>query len=129
MNMLQEQGRHDHDGPFRLLLVEDDALVADILRDILETEYLVDCAASVSEARTLLRTSHVHLALVDSTLPDGNGSELDQLASDMGIRVIHMSGNPEPVAHQPTHRRPHLQKPFSAAVLLNTLRQVLDGAR
>ncbi len=126
-DMLQEQWRHDDGGPFRLLLVEDDTLVAGVLREILEDEYLVDCAATVSEALALLRTSRIHLALIDSTLPDGCGSDLDQLARDMGARVIHMSGHPEALSHLPAPRGPHLQKPFSATVLLSTLRQVLQG--
>ena len=126
--MLQAEWRHDDGGPFRLLLVEDDALVADVLRDILEAEYVVDCAATVCEALSLLRTSHIHLALIDSRLPDGCGSDLDQPAKDMGTRVIHMSGNPEPPSHRPDQNAPHLQKPFSAAVLLNTLRRVLHDA-
>ena len=126
--MLQPEWRHDDErGPFRLLLVEDDTLVADVLREILETEYLVDCAASVSEALTLLRGSHIHLALIDSTLPDGRGSDLDQPARDTGTRIIHMSGDPEPLLHPAMRGGPYLQKPFSATVLLNTLRQVLQG--
>ena len=125
--MLQEQWHHDGGGRLRLLLVEDDELVADVLREILETEYLVDCAASVSEALAVLRSSHVHLALIDSTLPDGRGSDLDEPAKNMGTRVIHMSGHPEAQSHRRGPSAPHLQKPFSATVLLSTLRQVLQG--
>jgi DNA-binding response OmpR family regulator len=113
---------------YQLLLVEDDPLVAGVLRDILEAEYKVDCATSIGEASARLRTARIHLALVDSILPDGRGSELDQLARDMGTRVIHMSGHPDELSHLNACDGPYLQKPFSMSVLLNTLRQALQGA-
>lgn len=82
--------------PAPVLVVEDDALIAQRLGKILQLlGYLPDAilhAASLAQARALLADSPVALALVDLGLPDGNGidliTELRNADPALGILVI-----------------------------------------
>jgi len=68
----------------RLLLVEDDSLVADaIVRGLSLAGFTVDHAGSAEMARTALATEHFDLAIVDIGLPAADGLSLLQgLRSD-----------------------------------------------
>jgi DNA-binding response OmpR family regulator len=112
-----------------LLIVEDQPLVTDVLKEILEAEYRVSCAKTAAEAFAFLRTSHVDLALVDSVLPDAPGGNVAEFAEKSGVAVIAMSGNPQEIAGFDNCEAPHLQKPFGAASLLSTVAAVLSSVR
>jgi two-component system, response regulator PdtaR len=82
----------------RILIIEDEALVAMELRFVLE-DLGYDVAGVAAEARTarnLVRETEVDLALVDIHLSDGpTGVELGrELGQDMGVTVLYMTANP-----------------------------------
>lgn len=58
-----------------ILLVEDDAPVREIIREVLEMKYVVLEASSYLEAMSYHRTPF-DLAVIDYVLPDGNGIDL-----------------------------------------------------
>jgi len=58
-----------------ILLVEDDALVKDVLRSAFEREYSVLEASGCSEAAELLRNP-IDIAIIDYMLPDGDGFDV-----------------------------------------------------
>lgn len=61
----------------RLLLVEDDDLLAESLSEVLEDEgYRVDVAAKFRDASALMASEEYGLAIMDLGLPDGSGLEL-----------------------------------------------------
>ncbi len=61
----------------KVLVVEDDISINDILSSALRTEgYIVRSAFSSKEAKNLLETFNPNLALLDVNLPDENGFEL-----------------------------------------------------
>jgi DNA-binding NtrC family response regulator len=61
----------------RILVVEDDEIVREAIRSFLEHEgYVVDEAASCSEAERALSAQRPDLALADYRLPDGDALEL-----------------------------------------------------
>ncbi len=63
--------------PWRLLLIEDDAAVAESLTDALEQEgYEVVWMASGREGIDHARTGHPHLIILDVRLPDGSGFDV-----------------------------------------------------
>jgi DNA-binding response OmpR family regulator len=112
-------------GHFHVLVVEDDPLVLDVLQETLEDRYRVSSARTVQEAQTVLRTSHIDLALIDHTLPDGRGDDVAVFAAKAGTPVIKMSGYPEESLGRVPSARPHLFKPFAMKLLLSTVEDAL----
>ena len=82
----------------RILIVEDEALVAMELRFVLEDlgNQVVGTAADARTARNLVRETEVDLALVDIHLSDGpTGIELGrELGQEIGVTVLFMTANP-----------------------------------
>ena len=82
----------------RILIIEDEALVAMELRFVLEDlgYDVVGSAADARTARNLVKETDVDLALVDIHLSDGpTGVELGRgLANEDGVTVLYMTANP-----------------------------------
>jgi CheY-like chemotaxis protein len=82
----------------RILVIEDEALVAMELRFVLEDlgHDVVGTAADARTARQMVEACEVDLALVDIHLSDGpTGIELGrQLAQELGVTVLFMTANP-----------------------------------
>jgi DNA-binding NarL/FixJ family response regulator len=82
----------------RILIIEDEALVAMELRFVLEDlgYDVVATAADASTARSIAKESEVDLALVDIHLSDGpTGIDLGrELGQDIGVTVLFMTANP-----------------------------------
>jgi len=82
----------------RILIIEDEALVAMELRYVLEDlgHEVVGMASDARSARHLVRETEVDLALVDIHLSDGpTGVELGrELGQDLGVSVLFMTANP-----------------------------------
>ncbi len=87
----------------RILIVEDEALVAMELRFVLEDlDYVV--VGNAPDARTALALASrggIELALVDIHLSDGpTGVDLGRaLGQEFGITVLYMTANPGMVSH------------------------------
>jgi two-component system, response regulator PdtaR len=82
----------------RILIIEDEAIVAMELRFVLEDlgYEVVDAVADARSARNVVRETPVDLALVDIHLSDGpTGVELGrELANDQNVTVLYMTANP-----------------------------------
>ncbi len=82
----------------RILIVEDEALVAMELRFVLEDlgHEVVDICATAKSALNTVRETEIDLALVDIHLSDGaTGIELGRrLGQEMGVGVLFMTANP-----------------------------------
>lgn len=82
----------------RILIIEDEALVAMELRFVLEDlgHQVIGVAATAKAAQDLVRENDVDLALVDIHLSDGpTGIELGrELGQEMGVSVLFMTANP-----------------------------------
>lgn len=82
----------------RILIIEDEALVAMELRFVLEDlgYEVVGTAADARTARNMVRETEVDLALVDIHLSDGaTGVDLGrELGQEMGVTVLFMTANP-----------------------------------
>jgi len=87
----------------RILIVEDEALVAMELRFVLEDlgYAVVGAAPDARSARALATFGGVELALVDIHLSDGpTGIELGrELGEAFGVTVLYMTANPGMVGH------------------------------
>ena len=82
----------------RILIIEDEALVAMELRFVLEDlgHKVVGVASTSKSAQNLARENEVDLALVDIHLSDGpTGISLGrELGQDVGVTVLFMTANP-----------------------------------
>ena len=82
----------------RILIIEDEAIVAMELRFVLEDlgYEVVGSAADARTARNMVKETEVDLALVDIHLSDGpTGVELGRgLANEDGVTVLNMTANP-----------------------------------
>jgi two-component system OmpR family response regulator len=74
----------------RVLLVEDDALLADgMIRSLKQADYTVDWTADGEEAESILRVLDFDLVILDLTLPNMDGLEI--------LRVLRQRKVPVPV--------------------------------
>jgi two-component system, cell cycle sensor histidine kinase and response regulator CckA len=125
-----------------ILVVDDEAAVRDLARTILENYgYRVLVAADGADGVTLYSQNKdkIDLVLTDLDMPRMNGAEMIRVLEriDPEIRVITVSGlmhgdtfegEPTGTSDAERTRWTVLQKPFSPAQLLQTLRNVLHAS-
>jgi two-component system, cell cycle sensor histidine kinase and response regulator CckA len=122
-------------GTETVLLVEDEAAVRSLLRDILESNgYVVLEASRAAEALEASRQhgGPIQLLLTDVVMPDISGRKLaDRLqTSRPEAKVLYMSGYTDTAIVQHGLLEPgvaFLQKPFTPEALSRKVREVLDG--
>jgi len=127
----------DDHGTEVLLLVEDEDSIREPATEILESRgYLVLPARGGAEALAAARAhaGPIDLMITDVVMPGMNGNQLAEELRSLrpGMRVLFISGYPEDaIAHHGVldAGKAFLQKPCPAAVLLRTVREVLDAGR
>ncbi len=120
-------------GSETLLLVEDEAALRMVVREILEDHgYRVIEAASPAEAIALAQRQRdvIHLLVTDVVMPGMNGRALAEAltAARPGLRVLYMSGYTDDVIVHRGVLAPGtalISKPFTALALLGRVRQAL----
>lgn len=113
-------------------LVEDDAELADSLRELLHGRgYAVHCLSTVADAESSLTGSSLTGAVIDVRLPDGDGAELARALCERwpGLPVVLITGyDPEEAAavveSTCSGRCRILTKPFKPESLVRTLREL-----
>lgn len=117
----------------RILIVEDEALVAMELRLVLEDlDYIVvGTAPDARTARALASRGGVELALVDIHLSDGaTGVALGQeLGQAFGATVLYMTANPGMVGHGVPGTMGVLTKPTDEAAVRDSVEYALSRRR
>jgi two-component system, cell cycle sensor histidine kinase and response regulator CckA len=116
-----------------VLLVEDEEAVRDLVRTILAGhgyEVIVAIDPQHAEAIASKFPGEIQLLLTDMVMPGISGRELASriMISRPGIRVLYMSGYTENVMTSGgmlEHGLAFLQKPFSPAVLIRKIREIL----
>lgn len=121
------------EAPLRILMVEDDEIIAGGISAFLALEsFEVDIAHTAARAHQLLSQRTYDLVIMDMSLPDGDGSELLAWLDRNGITtpVIRSSGGTAPPLRY-TSAMPvaDLAKPYSMADLLQTIRSLLQVDR
>jgi len=109
----------------RILVVEDDPLVSEVVIDALDGLYDTSRAENSAAAMECLRAGGIDAMLLDCTLPGGLDPHLVPFADDAGVPVILMSGHPDMMERVPGTPRPCIQKPFSLTALLTTIGSVI----
>ena len=120
-------------GSERLLLVEDDASVAEVARRLLKRAgYDVTVMRDAESALDTLAVQSFDLLLSDVVMPGMSGAALAQVVRQRypSLRVVLMSGYPDDdlVANEiAQHHVAFLAKPFSQSTLLSAVRDMLDN--
>nr|MBC8210038.1 response regulator transcription factor [Gammaproteobacteria bacterium] len=118
-----------------LMIVDDHPLVRCGLRQLIETETdLTVCAEadSIEEALRRLKTHQPALAIIDLTLPDGNGLELIKRMSIRypEIRILVSSMNDEDLFAERALQagaNGYINKQEASEKVIQAVRQVLNG--
>jgi DNA-binding NtrC family response regulator len=116
----------------RILVVDDDENIRKTMKAILEDEgYIVDLAATGSEAIQKTKEKAYNIALLDIRLPDMEGIELLKLIKDTvpHTRKIMVTGYPSmqnAVAALNKNADAYLIKPVNVEKLLNTVKEQLQ---
>jgi CheY-like chemotaxis protein len=121
--------------PKTVLLLEDEAYVRNVTREVLECEgYNVLEAQSPAEAIELFRNAgcKVDLLLSDVVLPGMNGLQFASCLNDIApnVKALFMSGYGELTQlREETSgwRTPYIQKPFTIETLVARVREVLNN--
>ena len=111
----------------RLLLVEDDPVVRETIRLMLEDDYEIDLAGSAGTALLRLRAPEpppIDVLLLDCLLPDARMEDVLAEADRRSVPVVLISGDPRQAEKVDPARR-FLPKPFAQTALL----EMLDTAR
>jgi CheY-like chemotaxis protein len=112
----------------RVLVVEDEALVAMELADVLERQgcRVIGPAASVAQALALLAERRLDAALLDLNLNGEPGLPVAVALSERGVPFVVVSGYSEDQASAPALRpAPRLTKPVRHRELVQVLTHVL----
>lgn len=119
----------------RVLVVDDEVEIVELLRDILTAEgYLVDAAPNAEAALQLIREHIYDTALLDFNLPDMDGvmlhRQIRQMDQDLAARAIFMSGllqSDANLGYYLSQSGGFLAKPFDVRDVLAQVRAVLGG--
>jgi PAS domain S-box-containing protein len=122
-------------GTETILLVEDEPDLRELTRTVLASKgYTIVEARNAEEAERLAESNgaKIHLLLTDVIMPGISGRELAKriLARHSAVRVLYMSGYTyNVIAQGGTLERgvSFLQKPFTPSMLVEKVREVLDG--
>jgi DNA-binding response OmpR family regulator len=117
----------------RILVVDDEADIVELLRDVLEADgYVVDAALDAGSALQLIRENIYDLALIDFNLPDMDGvmlhHQIRQMDAELAASTIFMSGllqSEDNLGYYMSHSGGFLAKPFDIAEVLRRVLAVL----
>jgi two-component system, cell cycle sensor histidine kinase and response regulator CckA len=124
-------------GKETILLVEDEVIVRDLVRSVLQaTGYTVLEAANGEQALRLTNEHHgpIHLLLADVVLPGMSGIEVAERLDSVrrGLHVLYMSGYAQDTVERyglPVGECIFLQKPFTPTTLLRQVRAALEASK
>ena len=130
----QEHAKIKHGGNETILIVEDEMVLLEIAKTILERQgYRVLAVSSPKEAVKIVRENEEKISLLisDVIMPEMNGRDLLQTVNDVcpGLKCLFMSGyTANIIAGQGMLENGvnFIQKPFSTGELAQKVRETLD---
>lgn len=114
----------------RILVVEDDQLIAKTIHNLLKKNYVVDVVTSIANATYMMDINEYDLSIVDIGLPDGSGIELcknwrhEKLQLPILILTA-QSATTAKIVSLESGADDHVCKPFHADELLSRIRALL----
>jgi two-component system, cell cycle sensor histidine kinase and response regulator CckA len=116
-------------GADSILLVEDEVFVREVAWEVLSAAgYRVLSAKNAEEALEIHASQSVRLLLTDVILPGVNGFVLAKRLKqeNPGLKVLLVTGYAEQMSVIEAAEEKYLAKPFSAEMLVRTVRQMLE---
>jgi len=119
----------------RLLVVDDEAVVAEFMARVLSKQgFAVDVASNGEAAKSLLEINDYELIIVDIRMPKMNGRQLYEYIKTahplLANRVIFTSGelvDAGTVSFLTSENRPFLNKPFGSGALKDAVEKTLQS--
>lgn len=117
----------------RILVVDDEASIRDLLRDVLEgAGFEVDTAPDAAAALAQVRDTIYEGAILDFNLPDMDGvmlhREIRQLDTDLAERTLFISGlvqSDDNLGYYVASAGGFLSKPFDIHEILSSVRRLV----
>lgn len=121
--------------PTRILLVDDEASVLDLVRTTLEScGYVIDTALTSQEAMQKVRANEYGMVILDLLLPDMNGfllsQEIRRVRPALGSRTLFISGilfGQSTVEQLSSMGAGFLSKPFQLRALIEAVDRISGG--
>ena len=114
----------------RILLVEDDTMIASGILYALETEgYETNHATDIKDARSLIEHYNFDLAIIDMQLPDGTGFDVSEIFQNTATSVIFLTVVDDEntiVRAFDEGAQDYIVKPFRIRELLARVRRILS---
>ena len=114
----------------RILLVEDDTMIASGILYALETEgYETNHATGIKDARSLIEYYNFDLAIIDMQLPDGTGFDVSEIFKNNATSVIFLTVVDDEntiVRAFDEGAQDYIVKPFRIRELLARVRRILS---
>ena len=115
----------------RILLVEDDTMIASGILYALETEgYETNHATRIKDARSLIEHYNFDLAIIDMQLPDGTGFDVSEIFKNNATSVIFLTVVDDEntiVKAFDEGAQDYIVKPFRIRELLARVRRILSA--
>ena len=115
----------------RILLVEDDTMIASGILYALETEgYETNHATRIKDARSLIEHYNFDLAIIDMQLPDGTGFDVSEILKSTATSVIFLTVVDDEntiVRAFDEGAQDYIVKPFRIRELLARVRRILSA--
>ena len=115
----------------RILLLEDDTMIASGILYALETEgYETNHATGIKDARSLIEHYNFDLAIIDMQLPDGTGFDVSEIFQNTATSVIFLTVVDDEntiVRAFDEGAEDYIVKPFRIRELLARVRRILSA--
>ncbi len=115
----------------RILLVEDDTMIASGILYALETEgYETNHATGIKDARSFMEQYNFDLAIIDMQLPDGTGFDVSEIFKNTATSVIFLTVVDDEntiVRAFDEGAQDYIVKPFRIRELLARVRRILSA--
>ncbi|HEX7930646.1 MAG TPA: response regulator [Sphingomicrobium sp.] len=113
--------------PQRVLLVEDEMMIAMMLEDMLTDlgHQIVGIAMRLPQAMELARTAEADIAILDINLDGRKSFPVAQVLRERGVKLIFASGYGSPGLEAPFLEDVIVKKPFEANDIRAAMRRVL----
>jgi CheY-like chemotaxis protein len=114
-------------GPFRVLIVEDEMIIAMMLEDTLADlgHQVVGVAMRLPQAMELATTVEADLAILDINLDGKKSFPVAQVLADRGVRVVFASGYGAPGLEAPFLDAVVMKKPFEAPDIRSAINRAM----